>query len=158
MMSCPTCGRPTTSATGCSCQENLTVPLETADVQTALRQLAVDDLRRQAGANDRRFSSLAITEGSLAGTSIGLNDDLLRIGRDPSNDVLLDDVTVSRHHAELRRLGTAYHVVDIGSVNGTYVNSRRVDDTELHDGDELQVGRFKMTFFDGGEKGRLEPE
>jgi pSer/pThr/pTyr-binding forkhead associated (FHA) protein len=65
--------------------------------------------------------------------------------------VFLDDVTVSRKHAELRRRDDGWFVHDLGSLNGTYVNRERVDVTKLASGDELQIGRFKLVFFAAGE-------
>ena len=61
----------------------------------------------------------------------------------------LDDITVSRRHAEVRRDGALYRVCDVGSLNGTYINRDRVDEQELHEGDELQVGKFKLVFVFG---------
>ena len=122
----------------------------TAATERALRQLAVDDLRRKVGATDRRSGSLAVTRGPLTGQRIALDRNRLGAGRDPDNEIFLDDVTVSRHHAEFQRVGSTYVVVDLGSVNGTYLNGARVDQAALHDEDVLQIGRFRLMFFDGG--------
>ena len=62
-------------------------------------------------------------------------------------EISLDDITVSRWHAEIVRDGDDYVVRDCGSLNGTYVNSERIDEAALHQGDELQVGKFRMVFF-----------
>ena len=70
----------------------------------------------------------------------------MTIGRRPDSDVFLDDVTVSRDHALLVRRGDEFHIDDLGSLNGTYVNRQRIDSRHLADGDELQVGKFKLTF------------
>ena len=117
--------------------------------ERALRQLAVDELRRRVGATDRRSSSLAITHGPLTGERIALDRDRLGAGRDPDNEIFLDDVTVSRHHAEFQRVGATHVVVDLGSVNGTYLNGARIEQAALHDEDVLQIGRFRLMFFDG---------
>ena len=69
------------------------------------------------------------------------------IGRSPDCDIFLDDVTVSRNHAVLLERDGAYVIEDQGSLNGTYVNRRRVDSAELEDGDELQIGKYRLTFF-----------
>ncbi len=69
------------------------------------------------------------------------------IGRDPRCNLVLDDVSVSRHHAEVRRIGPAYVVADGGSFNGTYVNGIRVSEVLLEDLDDLQIGRFRIGFF-----------
>ena len=67
-------------------------------------------------------------------------------GRRPDADVFLDDVTVSRDHALVVRRGDEFHLDDLGSLNGTYVNRRRIESHHLEDGDELQVGKYKLTF------------
>ena len=69
------------------------------------------------------------------------------VGRSPGNDIFLDDVTVSRKHAEFRRSGTVFSVRDVGSLNGTYVGRSRIDgEAVLHHGDEVQVGKFRFLF------------
>ena len=67
----------------------------------------------------------------------------------PSSDIFLDDVTVSRRHAEVERDGARYSIRDVGSLNGTYVNRNRVEQGELSEGDEVQVGKFKLIFVHG---------
>ena len=70
-----------------------------------------------------------------------------RVGRSPAADVFLDDVTVSRDHAQLVATTEGVVLRDLGSLNGTYVNRRRIEDDELlHDGDELQIGKFRLTY------------
>jgi len=69
-----------------------------------------------------------------------------RIGRSPDCDIFLDDVTVSRNHAVLLEQNGEFVVEDQGSLNGTFVNRRRIDSAELTEGDELQVGKYRMTF------------
>ncbi|HZO49163.1 MAG TPA: FHA domain-containing protein [Gaiellaceae bacterium] len=68
------------------------------------------------------------------------------IGRTPECDIFLDDVTVSRRHAELLREGDRFTIRDLGSLNGTFVNRRRVESAELHDDDEVQIGKYRLTF------------
>jgi hypothetical protein len=80
------------------------------------------------------------------GESFALDGDRMTIGRRPDSDVFLDDVTVSRDHALLVRRGGDYYLDDLGSLNGTYVNRHRIESHRLEDGDELQVGKFKLTF------------
>jgi hypothetical protein len=84
--------------------------------------------------------------GGRVGESFPLEADRLTIGRRPDSDVFLDDVTVSRDHALLVRRGDAYYLDDLGSLNGTYVNRKRIESEQLRDGDELQVGKYKLTF------------
>ncbi|MDN5933964.1 MAG: FHA domain-containing protein, partial [Pseudonocardia sp.] len=70
-------------------------------------------------------------------------------GRHPDSDIFLDDVTVSRRHAEFRRDAGEFVVVDVGSLNGTYVNREPVDTAVLADGDEVQIGKFRLVFLTG---------
>jgi hypothetical protein len=84
--------------------------------------------------------------GGRVGESFALNAERMTIGRRPDSDVFLDDVTVSRDHALVVRRGGDYYLDDLGSLNGTYVNRHRIDTHRLEDGDELQVGKFKLSF------------
>jgi hypothetical protein len=84
--------------------------------------------------------------GGRAGESFPLEGDRMTVGRRPESDVFLDDVTVSRDHAVIVRRGAEYHLDDCGSLNGTYVNRRRIDSHRLTDGDELQIGKYKLAF------------
>jgi pSer/pThr/pTyr-binding forkhead associated (FHA) protein len=84
--------------------------------------------------------------GGRVGESFPLDHDRMTIGRRPDSDVFLDDVTVSRDHALIVRRGNEFHLDDLGSLNGTYVNRRRIESHHLADGDELQVGKYKLTF------------
>ena len=92
---------------------------------------------------------LVVPQGPKAGARYALDADTVTLGRHPESDIFLDDITVSRRHAEVRREGARYWVRDVGSLNGTYVNRERTDDRELVDGDELQVGKFKLIFVHG---------
>jgi len=74
---------------------------------------------------------------------------VVAVGCHAEADILLDDVTVSRRHAEVERIGERYVARDVGSLNGIWLNGQRVDAAELADGDELQIGRFKLVFFHG---------
>ena len=74
--------------------------------------------------------------------------DLLTIGRNPESHLFLDDVTVSRHHARIVRDATGFVAEDMNSLNGTYVNRRRVERHHLSDGDELQIGKFKLAYLE----------
>jgi pSer/pThr/pTyr-binding forkhead associated (FHA) protein len=90
---------------------------------------------------------VAVRSGADAGSTFLIDRDLTAVGRDPGSDVFLDDVTVSRKHAEIRRQPDGFFVHDLGSLNGTYVNRERVDLTKLANGDEIQVGRYRLAFF-----------
>lgn len=91
-------------------------------------------------------ATLIVRRGPDAGTKFALTSDLVTVGRHPQSDIFLNDITVSRRHAELRRSKGAYSVADLGSLNGTYVNRERVDTSPLVSGDELQVGKFRLLF------------
>jgi hypothetical protein len=84
--------------------------------------------------------------GGRAGESFAVDGERMTIGRRPDSAVFLDDVTVSRDHALLVRRGSDWFIDDCGSLNGTYVNRERIDSQRLADGDELQVGKYKLTF------------
>lgn len=90
--------------------------------------------------------SLIIRTGGRAGDSFTLDGERFTIGRDTDSDVFLDDVTVSRNHAVIVRRADGLFIDDLGSLNGTYVNRRRIESHELVDADELQIGKFKLTF------------
>ena len=84
--------------------------------------------------------------GGRVGESFPLDGDRMAIGRRPDSDIFLDDVTVSRDHALIVKRTDGFHLDDLGSLNGTYVNRARIETHKLEDGDELQVGKFKLTF------------
>jgi pSer/pThr/pTyr-binding forkhead associated (FHA) protein len=87
--------------------------------------------------------------GGRVGETFALTAERMAIGRRPESDIFLDDVTVSRDHALLVRRGGDYYLDDCGSLNGTYVNRQRVDSHKLADGDELQIGKYKLTYLEG---------
>jgi FHA domain/zinc-ribbon domain len=87
--------------------------------------------------------------GGRAGEMFHPEGDQTTIGRSPDCGIFLDDVTVSRKHAVLVARDRAFFIEDQGSLNGTYVNRRRVESAQLEDGDELQIGKYRLTFFDG---------
>ena len=85
--------------------------------------------------------------GGRAGESFPLEGERLTVGRRPESDIFLDDVTVSRDHAVLVHRGSDYYLDDCGSLNGTYVNRSRIESHKLTDGDELQIGKYKLAYF-----------
>lgn len=87
-----------------------------------------------------------VRHGPKRGSRIALDSDEVTIGRHPESDIFLDDVTVSRRHATVRRAGAGFHVSDAGSLNGTYVNQSRMETAALNDGDEVQIGKFKLVY------------
>jgi pSer/pThr/pTyr-binding forkhead associated (FHA) protein len=90
---------------------------------------------------------LVVRRGPNSGSRFLLDSDTTTAGRHPSSDIFLDDVTVSRRHAEFVRGDTGFHVRDVGSLNGTYVNRERIDDATLAGGDEVQVGKYRLVFY-----------
>ena len=92
---------------------------------------------------------LVVKRGPNAGSRFLLDQASTSAGRHPDSDIFLDDVTVSRRHAEFRLEGNEFQVVDVGSLNGTYVNREPVDAAVLVNGDEVQVGKFRLVFLTG---------
>jgi len=96
---------------------------------------------------ESRGAALVIRAGGgRAGEIFVLDEPRMTVGRRPESDVFLDDVTVSRDHAVIVQRDGRYHIDDCGSLNGTYVNRHRIESHELSDGDELQVGKYKLAF------------
>ncbi|HWH97897.1 MAG TPA: FHA domain-containing protein [Pseudolysinimonas sp.] len=90
---------------------------------------------------------LVVRRGPNIGARFLLDADLTTAGRHPEADIFLDDVTVSRRHADFVRVGTAFQVLDLGSLNGTYFDGVRIESALLSDGAEVQVGKFRLTFY-----------
>lgn len=96
-------------------------------------------------------SALLIAQrGPSSGSRFLLDEDLTLAGRHPNADIFLDDVTVSRRHVEFVRSNGGFEVRDLGSMNGTYLNGARVDGSILSSGDVVQIGKYHLTFFAGG--------
>ena len=90
---------------------------------------------------------LIVQRGPNEGARFLLDQDVTTVGRHPNADIFLDDVTVSRRHAEFRRSGTSFMVNDLASLNGTYFDGVRIESALLDEGAEVQIGKFKFTFF-----------
>jgi len=90
---------------------------------------------------------LVVQRGPSAGSRFLLDTELVSAGRHPESEIFLDDVTVSRRHAEFRRGPGGYSVADVGSLNGTYVNRDRIDEVALQGGDEVQIGKYRLVYF-----------
>lgn len=112
-------------------------PQAEAELSTALEELPSDD------------AMLFVRRGTNAGATYLLDSDLIRVGRSTDADIFLDDVTVSRRHAEFHRKEGHYTLVDVGSLNGTYLNGERIEQSKLVRGDEVQIGKFKLVFLTG---------
>jgi pSer/pThr/pTyr-binding forkhead associated (FHA) protein len=92
---------------------------------------------------------LVVKRGPNAGARFLLDQATTTAGRHPNSDIFLDDITVSRRHAQFRCVSSEFQVVDVGSLNGTYVNREPVDSADLANGDEVQIGKFRLLFLTG---------
>ncbi len=92
---------------------------------------------------------LVVKRGPNAGSRFLLDADVTTAGRHPESDIFLDDVTVSRRHAEFVREGSGFLVRDVGSLNGTYLDRERIDAVRLAGGDEVQIGKYRLVFLAG---------
>ena len=132
-------------------------PLDSLDDRT-ITLAAVDPLQDAPGADDdvvvavgelpSELGVLIVRAGAQAGARFPLEDDTTRLGRHPDSEISLDDITVSRRHAQIERTSEGHVVSDAGSLNGTYVNQERIDRMLLRHGDELQIGKFRLVFFE----------
>ena len=107
---------------------------------------AAQGLEEREGSPDA--PRLLVVRGPNVGTEYRLERSTVTAGRDPGSDICLDDVTVSRHHVEFRRLNGPYRVFDLDSLNSTYVNQDPIYSAELSDGDEIQIGLFRLRYLD----------
>ena len=123
------------------------------------------DAAATAGAEGQLFGAEALPQGSgllvvkrgpNAGSRFLLDRATTTAGRHPNSNIFLDDITVSRRHAEFRCVSGEFQVVDVGSLNGTYVNREPVDWAVLANGDEVQIGKFRLVFLTGPTTGDAE--
>jgi hypothetical protein len=147
---CPECGHHNReSARFCGrCGASL---LEATEGETTISFTPTTDPGADSGVMEAvvEGASLVIRlGGGRAGDQFPVLPGRTSIGRAPQSDVFLDDVTVSREHAALEQRADGVHIVDLSSLNGTYVNRERVEDLLLTDGDELQVGKYRLTFIE----------
>jgi pSer/pThr/pTyr-binding forkhead associated (FHA) protein len=151
-MYCPECGFQNSEAANyCARCGALIVP-EQPGAQTTMSFVPAD-VEAEASAAiadvDSEHPALVIRAGGgRAGEHYDLTAASTTLGRSPTADILLDDVTVSRNHARVVRQPDGLYIEDAESLNGTYVNRRRIESHRLADGDEVQVGKFKLTFLD----------
>ena len=97
---------------------------------------------------------LVVRGGDEEGDHFVITSQVTTLGRHPESDIVLDDITVSRRHSEMRLIDGRYVVSDVGSLNGTYVNQQRIDTAVLAQGDELQVGKFRLVFLQSAGSGK----
>ena len=155
MPTCPKCGFDSRNDSNfCSrCGGRLT-PTDPSETTITYAPADREELDTQSirGESLRETTALVIRAGGgREGEAIALDADDVTIGRSPHSDLFLDDVTVSRHHARVIKDESGYLAEDLNSLNGTYVNRRRIERCRLSDGDELQIGKFKLSFLEPGD-------
>lgn len=114
----------------------------TVDETGEMLPVDLDDVVARGGA------ALVIRSGGRSGESFSLVDDRISIGRNPDAGIFLDDVTVSRDHALIVRRKDGTYIDDLGSLNGTYVGRKRIESHRLVDGDEIQIGKYKLSYIE----------
>ena len=156
-MKCRRCGHE--NELGANYCSSCGTPLS-GDEETTLTLAAIEDrqaIEEELGAALTELAPgvglLVVRRGPNAGSTYVLDRDETTLGRHPASTIFLDDVTVSRRHARVRRVDVRYELDDVGSLNGTYVDHRRIDTATLHDLAEVQVGRYVLTFVLGGPEG-----
>ncbi|MDQ6928681.1 MAG: zinc-ribbon and FHA domain-containing protein [Actinomycetota bacterium] len=112
-------------------------------------EVAEEELTVTLGEFPDSTAMVVVKRGPNAGSKFALDTDVTRAGRHPESDIFLDDITVSRRHAEVIRVDDGYTIRDVGSLNGTYLNRERIEEAALANGDELQIGKFRLVFFSG---------
>ena len=138
---CASCGATLADAAG----SDATISFMPADLEADLEEevhITPEELEGGRGV-------LIVKRGQNAGSKFFLDSDSTDIGRHPDSTIFLDDITVSRRHAEIRRGPDGFSLLDRGSLNGTYVNKERVEEASLRSGDEIQIGKFKLVFLSG---------
>jgi pSer/pThr/pTyr-binding forkhead associated (FHA) protein len=138
---CSSCGAPLTDGD----RSDTTITFMPAELEADLDEEIHVSPEELAGGR----AVLIVKRGPNAGSKFFLDSDLTQIGRHPESDIFLDDITVSRRHAEIRRSASGFSLHDVGSLNGTYVNRERLEDGDLRSGDEIQIGKFKLVFLTG---------
>ena len=121
--------------------------LREEDGETTQSYTPEDEADVEAGREVEGPALVIRSGGGRAGESFALVQDRTTIGRSPDCDIFLDDVTVSRRHAVALRHDEAFVIEDQGSLNGTFLNRRRIESAELSDDDELQIGKYRLVFF-----------
>jgi hypothetical protein len=139
---CSSCGEPLG-------EEDTTVSLELIENRRELEQ----ELGHVLDQLPEGLGMLVVRRGPNAGSTFVIEAETTTVGRHPESNIFLDDVTVSRHHAVIQRTDDRYDLRDLGSLNGTYVDHERIESVVLSDMNEVQVGRFVLTFVVGSAEG-----
>jgi pSer/pThr/pTyr-binding forkhead associated (FHA) protein len=132
------------------CTGNIGSPLRPAvrtdfDTSATFAEAMVEDMPSLAPG----LGVLVVKRGPRPGSQFRLDQPVMTAGRHPGSDIFLDDITVSRRHAEFLRQNGTFQVVDLGSMNNTYVNRQPVDSAVLANGDEIQIGNIRLVFLSG---------
>jgi FHA domain-containing protein/zinc ribbon protein len=159
---CSNCGTPLTRGASPVTDEpgDSTSTMSLTAIEAAVAAEHGDDTAFDAAGAEAGVESLPpntalllVRRGPNAGSRFLLDQETTSAGRHPESDIFLDDVTVSRGHAQFYRQGARFSVRDMGSLNGTYVNRQRIDETSLSSGDEVQIGKFRLVYLSNS----LEP-
>ena len=142
------------SATDTSATVTFGAPAQ-SDLEEKERAALDDDDAAAVDALPQGSALLVVQRGPGAGNRFLLDQDVVTAGRHPESEIFLDDITVSRRHVEFRRTAEGFTVSDVGSLNGTYVNRDRIDEAVLANGDEVQIGKFRLVYFAGDVPGDL---
>ncbi|UGQ10766.1 FHA domain-containing protein [Yinghuangia sp. ASG 101] len=148
---CSNCGNPLRPDVERPSEQTSTISItgiEALDAdQAAPREALSPEAQAAVEALPPGTALLVVRRGPNSGSRFLLDSDRTTAGRHPESDIFLDDVTVSRRHAEFRRTGAGFSVADVGSLNGTYVGRQRIDEVPLTGGDEVQIGKYRLVFF-----------
>ena len=136
---------------------DLTSTIHLSSLRSVRNQHNIEEIFRTMSAEEREIvaqlpknsAMLLVLAGANKGARFLINGNSTSIGRDPQSEIFLDDVTVSRKHAEVLRDGDNYVIVDLGSLNGTYLNSQPSNRERLVVSDEVQIGKYLLTYFSG---------
>jgi hypothetical protein len=140
---CQKCGAYLATTVPAGADDGTTMTYKMNEETGEYQPVDIDEEVEQAGA------ALVIRSGGgRAGESFTIDEDRMSIGRTPDAAIFLDDVTVSRNHALLVRREDGHYIDDLGSLNGTYVNRRRIESQLLQDGDEIQIGKYKLSYLE----------
>jgi pSer/pThr/pTyr-binding forkhead associated (FHA) protein len=156
-MFCHNCGHRNPSGVNFCSSCGSPLPTESTETTVTLQPVdneqAEDDAPVHVVAVPHGVGVLVVKRGPVLGSRYLLDREITRAGRHPESDLFLDDITVSRRHAELVRKDDGTVVIrDVGSLNGTYVNRERIEEAVLSGGDEVQIGKFKLVYLVAGDE------